>query len=417
MLLNTTSSARVGSVIPDKIYVGSHEIWSASVPAWSPSYLGSGVSLWLDASDLNTLTLNGPSISQWSDKSGNGYHALQPVAAEQPTYPAEQDRVIFNATNRLLTTLPATTGTLVLGTTDGTAAYSVNIPAGSYDIGRRGGLYMPDDTAYGYILSDSAMSQATIDAAIAYLREKGAGQNYGSVTSFQNYWRDWSEITEFPLIDTSAGINFRAAWYNCISLTTFPLINTSSGTDFQFAWRSCANLVSFPLIDTSAGTNFSYAWYNCTSLANFALINTSSGTVFSYAWYNCASLTSFPLIDTGAGTNFQSAWYNCSSLTSFPLINTIAGTNFQSAWQNCSSLTNFPANFFNNCLATNFSNAFLGTNLSQQSIDNILVSIESNGTSNGTFNQSGGSAPSATGESAITALRSRGWTVTVTVGL
>jgi hypothetical protein len=45
-----------------------------------------------------------------------------------------------------------------------------------------------------------------------------------------------------------------------------------------------------------------------------------------------------------------------------------------------------------------------------------LVSINSNGTSDGDFDQSGGSAPSATGEAAIDALRGRGWTVTVTGG-
>lgn len=109
-------------------------------------------------------------------------------------------------------------------------------------------------------------------------------------------------------------------------------------------------------------------------------------------------------------------WRNCSSLTSFPLLNTAAGRNFVATWLDCFSLTTFPANFFNGCAATNFANAFAGTNLNQASIDGILVSIESNGTSNGTFNQSGGSVPSATGQAAITALRARGWTVTVTGG-
>ena len=60
--------------------------------------------------------------------------------------------------------------------------------------------------------------------------------------------------------------------------------------------------------------------------------------------------------------------------------------------------------------------AFTNTNLSQQSIDDVLVAINAAGTSNGFFNQSGGSAPSATGEVAVTALRARGWTVTVTGG-
>jgi len=96
-----------------------------------------------------------------------------------------------------------------------------------------------------------------------------------------------------------------------------------------------------------------------------------------------------------------------------------AGTSFQQAWFNCSSLTSFPAGLFDNIKGGNFTNAFLGTALTQASIDNILVSLVASGIAAGTmqFNQSGGSAPSAgTGQPAIDTLRSRGWTVTVTGG-
>jgi len=44
------------------------------------------------------------------------------------------------------------------------------------------------------------------------------------------------------------------------------------------------------------------------------------------------------------------------------------------------------------------------------------VSLVTSGIAAGVFDQSGGSAPSATGEAAIDTLRSRGWTVTVTGG-
>jgi len=46
------------------------------------------------------------------------------------------------------------------------------------------------------------------------------------------------------------------------------------------------------------------------------------------------------------------------------------------------------------------------------------VSLVTSGIATGTrvFYQSGGSAPSSTGEAAIDTLRSRGWTVTVTGG-
>jgi hypothetical protein len=188
-------------------------------------------------------------------------------------------------------------------------------------------------------------------------------------------------------------------------------------TSFQNAWVNCSSLTSFPLLNVSSGTNFQSAWFGCSSLTSFPLLDVSSGTNFQTAWFLCSSLTSFPLLNVSSGTNFQQAWQACSSLTSFPLLNVSSGTNFFSAWRNCTSLTSFPPNMFDTVTATNFGNAFTSTALNQTSIDNILVSINTANTSGGTFNQSGGSAPSvATGRPAIDALRSRGWTVTVTGG-
>ena len=51
---------------------------------WTPANITT--SLWLDASDASTITLNGSTISQWSDKSGNSRHATQGTASEQPVY-------------------------------------------------------------------------------------------------------------------------------------------------------------------------------------------------------------------------------------------------------------------------------------------------------------------------------------------
>ena len=44
------------------------------------------LSVWYDASDATTITLNGSNVSQWNDKSGNGYHASQSTSANQPAY-------------------------------------------------------------------------------------------------------------------------------------------------------------------------------------------------------------------------------------------------------------------------------------------------------------------------------------------
>jgi hypothetical protein len=264
---------------------------------------------------------------------------------------------------------------------------------------------------------------------------------FGNVTNFTDAWRNCSSLTSFPLLDTSSGIDFTSTWRDCSSLTSFPLLNVSSGASFfvswafcssltsfpllnvssgasfQGAWFSCSSLTSFPLLDVSSGINFRDAWFNCSSLTSFPLLDVSSGTNFGFAWNGCNSLTSFPLLDVSSGTNFGSAWRGCNSLTSFPLLDVSSGTNFQDAWRLCSSLTTFPPNMFDTVTTTAFANAFTTTALNETSIDNILVSINTANTSNGTFNQSGGSAPSvATGRPAIDALRSRGWTVTVTGG-
>jgi len=45
-----------------------------------------GLQMWLDADDAATITLNGSNVSEWRDKSGNGYHATQATSANQPAF-------------------------------------------------------------------------------------------------------------------------------------------------------------------------------------------------------------------------------------------------------------------------------------------------------------------------------------------
>jgi hypothetical protein len=146
----------------------------------------------------------------------------------------------------------------------------------------------------------------------------------------------------------------------------------------------------------------------------FPLINTSSNIIFTETWRSCSGLTSFPSLVTSSGTHFDRAWQKLSSLTSFPLIDTSSGTTFFVGWAGCSSLTSFPSNAFNTNIGTNFNFAFTATNLTTQSIDNILVSLDTNSTINGVFEQSGGQAPSATGLAAKDNLVAKGWTITYT---
>jgi len=376
---------------------------------FSPSALfaGDAEGVWYESSDLSTLfqlsdgttpvTAASDPIGYMGDKSGNGNHATQATAARRLTYQTGPARAtVDNVDDRLPMTVPVGgfTGTMVLATDQGTASYGVTIPAGAYDIGGRGGLYFPGTALVGQLIRDGALSATEAADTEAHFVANGATASYGAVTDFGSYWRNWAELTSFPLIDTSAGTDFSLAWFGCTGLTSFPLIDTSSGTDFNSAWRNCPGLTSFPLIDTSSGTTFNTAWFGCTGL------------------------TSFPLIDTSSGTDFSNAWRSCTGLTSFPLINTSLGANFALAWFGCTGLTSFPANAFDSIKGGNFADAFTNTALTETSIDNVLVSLVASGINAGTrvFDQSGGSAPSATGEAAITTLRARGWTVTVTGG-
>jgi hypothetical protein len=249
--------------------------------------------------------------------------------------------------------------------------------------------------------------------------------NTAAGTNFTNAWNGCNSLTSFPLINTAAGTSFIQTWYGCSSLTSFPLINTAAGTNFSSAWRNCSSLTSFPLINTAGGTNFSFAWQICSSLTSFPLINTAAGTSFSFAWNGCSSLASFPLLNTAAGTNFTGAWASCNSLTSFPALDfdaavgiaTTSSVGFENAWVSCTQLADFPPNLFNTTVATRFLGAFQNCALTATSIENIIVSINTANTSNGTLTLSGGtnatkSTWTTAANTAYDALIARGWTIT-----
>ena len=369
--------------------------------------------IWLDAfaafSDTAATVpaLTGDAVAAIKDNAA-ARTWTQSNSVDRPTLAASPTRLVGDYTKTLQGSPTAATGAnIVIATNAGILNATGNIPAS---------LTVPNIPGMIHWVSGT-LDSVDIGRIKAFAVAEGAVDNdFAGITNFTHYFRNLSFLTSFPLINTAAVTNFTLAWQNCTGLTSFPLINTAAATNLGGAWQFCTGLTSFPLINTAAVTNLGYAWFSCAGLTSFPLINTAAATSLGAAWAFCSGLTSFPLINTAAGIDFSQAWQYCTGLTSFPLINTAAGTNFSQAWQFCTGLTSFPANFFNGCSATNFTSSFLDTALTQASIDNILVSINSNNTSNGTFNQSGGSAPSATGNTAIDAMRGRGWTITVTGG-
>jgi len=176
-----------------------------------------------------------------------------------------------------------------------------------------------------------------------------------------------------------------------VELSNFGIYGLGS-TSQEDAFNGCTNLT----ITATDGGNFE----NVTDLTD--------------SFLGCSSLTSFPFIDTSKVEDFNATFRNCTSLTDFPLLDFSSGLYFTNTWQNCTNLKHFPANAFDNCTATDFTDAFSSTNLSEQSIDGILESIDVAGQINGTFTQSGGDAPSSVGLAAKTSLEAKGWTISVT---
>ena len=56
----------------------------APIEPWTPAEITTA--LWLDAADSATITLNGSTVSEWRDKSGNARHATQSTGAYMPQY-------------------------------------------------------------------------------------------------------------------------------------------------------------------------------------------------------------------------------------------------------------------------------------------------------------------------------------------
>jgi hypothetical protein len=237
------------------------------------------------------------------------------------------------------------------------------------------------------------------------------------VGDFSYAWWRCGIITDFSEVDISSGLNFDSAWEDCENLQTVSTVINSFGTanNFESMCENCSSLLEFPSINTGLGTNFSYTWKNCSSLVDFPNINTSSGILFVSTWDGCSSLETFPGLDVSSGEDFTYAWRDCSTLVEFPALNFISAVTLESAWENCSGLEIFPPGVFDSCQSGQFTNAFFGCALTEESVDNILLSLVESGVTDGVINLDGGinSIPGTAGLAAKATLESRDWAVIV----
>jgi hypothetical protein len=146
------------------------------------------------------------------------------------------------------------------------------------------------------------------------------------------------------------------------------------------------------------------------------LLDTSQGTNFQFTWSRCRGLTSFPLLDTSRGATFSHTWSECSSLVSFPSLNLSSSLTFEYTWELCTNLAEFPPNMFDSSLTGNFAGAWQFCALTPQSIENILVSLDTSGVTGGILGINGGTNAgfvdwTSPAHAAYNNLISKSWTI------
>lgn len=123
-------------------------------PSFAPTDI-SGLQLWLDATDSDTITESGGSVSQWDDKSGNANHAVQASGSLQPTYTGSAVDYDINETMTLSSNITLTDTTLfVVGQKEATTSFghhAISRPAAGNDFSLRFDGYFTSDEPGFYV--------------------------------------------------------------------------------------------------------------------------------------------------------------------------------------------------------------------------------------------------------------------------
>lgn len=148
-----------------------------------------GLAAWFDADDFSTITLNSNTVSEWRDKSGNGRHATQATASNQPAYATNT----LNGRPVLTTTTLSGQGMAVSGWTysnNSTAMFVFRATNLNQAIHQRGsinaeGSALVQNPGSGFVLR---ARKASVDSDISYTQNAfGIGAALITPTSVTSY--------------------------------------------------------------------------------------------------------------------------------------------------------------------------------------------------------------------------------------
>jgi hypothetical protein len=296
-------------------------------------------------------------------------------------------------------------------------------------------LVVPKEELYDPINYEDYRYDYTIKAFVKTVNGSGSGAGAPAYTFLE--YTTVPNTSSFTLRATNASNNYEVDWgdgtvqnYTSAAPThTYATADTyiikitpATGTVYNPYFIHAFSETSIAEINGTGGTSLTSLKYAFWGAANLTSISADIDTVqvvdWRLAFTSCTSLTTFPALDTSCGTIFIRTWEMCTSLTSMPSLDFSSATTFSSAWQYCSSLATFPPNMFDSTgtITGDWSGAFRNCALTAQSIENILMSLDRNGTTNNTLTISGGSNASKTtwttdANTAYANLISKGWTI------
>ena len=276
---------------PKKLFAGKQGLW------YEPKSLAS---LFQDTAGLTPVAAAGQPVGLLKDKSGNTNNGV--MAVDSPVYQANPPRVTLDRSNDLIRfTVPAGgwIGTMVLSTTEGTLAYSISLPQGTYTVG---GVNHPGPDLVGLVIRNGIMTDNEIAKTYAYFANIGGGPTglraYHKA-SLSNYFKGganiFSNVTAISTFDTSTLLN--ASFYGCA------LTQASVDAILASVAQSVAAAPSLinGTLDLSGGINDSPSSAGLTAKQYLmGLVSTQTGqAIFGYGYTGTASSLSNLVSNTG----------------------------------------------------------------------------------------------------------------------
>jgi hypothetical protein len=127
---NTDQRRTKAGTIPALKHYIERDLGEFNSNPWTPSRITTD--LWFDAADASTITLNGSTVSQWNDKSGNARNISQGTTANQPTYSSVNSEIVFDGSNDILSN--ASVGAADLVSVTLIAVIKMNSGGGTEDV-------------------------------------------------------------------------------------------------------------------------------------------------------------------------------------------------------------------------------------------------------------------------------------------